>query len=78
MWDHDDKSDIFIFYFFIQLSYLDHSTFFCRTILHQVSSLEYISNQNQGQIKVIEININKTKEIEIKFEMSEIKAVKIL
>ena len=48
---------IFIFENSTHLSYLDHSTYFYRTILLPLRSLKYISNQDQGQIKVIKINV---------------------
>ena len=60
-----------------QLSYLDHSTFFARTISLQLRSLEYICNKKQGQIKVIKINTIKNV-IKNYYLMSEMKVIKIL
>ena len=60
-----------------QLSYLEHSTFFARTISLQLRSLEYICNQKQGQIKVIKINTIKNV-IKNYYLMSEMKVIKIL
>ena len=69
---------IFIYLNQTQLSYLDHSTFFFRTILLPLRILGYIKYQNQGQIKVIKIDTDKIKVIKINVEMSKMKVIKML
>ena len=69
---------IFILLNQTHLSHLDHSSFFCMTILHQLRSLEYIRYQNQGYLKLIKINIIKIKIIKINFEMCDMNVIKLL
>ena len=72
------KMSVIMMIIWYSISYLDHSTFLCRTILLPLKNLEYISYQNQGQVKVIKIKIIKIKRIKINFEMSHMKLIKIM